>query len=179
MKVNGSGQKKSFVWLRLIFLISIITYLLGCPSKQEERQQNSGSFDFFLMTLEGEEIRLKDYQGEKIVHLVFWATWCPSCLIEIPKLKKLHYAIGNKPYQILAIDIGINDSLKRVKYFQEQYQIPYKILFDEKGEVARSYGIIGVPTHILIDKEGKIRDRFNQLSNYPEHYLNQVLSQYK
>jgi peroxiredoxin len=172
-------RKNSFFWLRLIFLISIIAYLLGCPSKQEERQQNSGSFDFSLTTLDGEEIRLKDYRGKKMVHLAFWATWCPSCLMEIPKLKKLYYTIGNKPYEILAINVGINDSLKRVKYFQERYQIPYKILFDEKGEVSRMFGIIGIPTNIIIDKEGIIRGRYNQSPEDTKNYLNQLFSHHK
>jgi len=153
--------------------------LFGCPSKQEERQRNLDFFNFSLRTIEGESIKLKDYRGKKIVHLVFWATWCPACLMEIPRLKKLYHAIGDKPYEILAIDIGINDSLRRVKYFQEQHQIPYKILFDENGEVSRRYGIIGVPTHIIIDKEGRIRDQFNQLPIHSEHYLNQLLSQYR
>ena len=71
-------------------------------------------------------------------------------------LKNLHQAIGNKPYEILAIDVGVNDSLKKVQLLQERYQIPYKILFDERGEVSQKYGVIGIPTQVIIDKEGKI-----------------------
>lgn len=170
-------KKKSFLWLLLIFVIFFTTHLLGCPSKQEGQQQNLKAFDFSLKTIEGEEIQLKNYRGKKIVHLVFWATWCPACLMEIPKLKNLYHAIENKPYEILSIDVGINDSIERVKQTQARYQIPYKILFDGTGEVSRRYGIIGVPTYIIIDKEGIIKNQFNQLPEDTKTYLAQVLSQ--
>lgn len=169
-------KNNSFGWLRLIFVISIISYLLGCPSGQEENQLNSGTFDFSLKTIEGKEIRLKDYRGKKVVHLTFWATWCPACLMEMPKLKKLYYAIGNKPYEILAINVGLNDSVKRIKQMQARYQIPYKILFDEKGEVSKRYGVIGIPTHIIIDEKGIIKERFNQLPEDPKIHLSRFFS---
>jgi len=168
---------KSLMWLRLIFIVSIILYLTGCPSNREERQFDSASFDFTLNTIEGEKINLKDYRGEKIVHLAFWATWCLACLMEMPKLKKLYHAIGNRPYEVLAINVGLNDSLKRVTYYKEQKRLPFKILFDERGEVSRIYGIIGVPTHIIIDKEGFIKDRFNQLPEDLNNYLKQFFPQ--
>lgn len=162
-----------FMWLRLTLVLLLVSYLFGCPSEREASQSNVSSPDFSLKTIEGKEVRLKDYQGKKIVHLTFWATWCPGCLMEIPKLKQLHQAIGNKPYEILAVDIGINDSLTRVRNIQQRYQLPYKILFDERGEVATRYGVIGIPVHIIIDKEGNISRRFNQLPEDLKKHLQQ------
>lgn len=169
-------KKNASFWLRLILVISTIMYLFGCPSSQEEKQLDSGTLDFTINTIEGKEVRLKDYRGKKIVHLVFWATWCPACLMEMPKLQKLYHAIGDKPYEILAIDVGLSDSLKRVKYFQERQRLPFKILFDEKGEVSKRCGIIGVPTHIIIDKKGIIKERFNQLPEDLKKHLSQLFS---
>ena len=169
--------RESLVWLRIIFVVFVIMCLLGCPSRQEEMQPNLSAFDFSLKTIEGDDIQLKNYRGKKIVHLVFWATWCPACLMEIPKLKELYHAIGNKPYELLSIDVGLNDSIERVRKIQERYQLPYKILFDARGEVSKMYGIVGIPTHIIIDKEGKIKNRLNQLPENPKTYLAQVLTQ--
>ena len=70
----------------LIFLVTFFTF----HSEQEANQLNENPLDFTLKTLNGEEICLKNYRGEKIVHLLFWATWCPHCLMEMPKIKKLH-----------------------------------------------------------------------------------------
>jgi len=167
-------ERKSLItWFRLTVILLLVTYLLGCPSDREANQSNAGALDFSLKTIEGEVVRLKDYQGKKIVHLTFWATWCPGCLMEIPKLKNLYQAIGDKPYEILAIDVGVSDSLTRVRKIQQRYQVPYKILFDERGEVAASYGVIGIPVHIIIDKEGNIMRRFNQLPESLQEHLKQ------
>ena len=88
-------------------------------------------------------------------------------------MKKLHQAIGDKPYEILAVDVGVNDSLTRVRKIQQRYQLPYKILFDERGEVATRYRVIGIPVHIIIDKEGNITRRFNQLPEDLKEHLKQ------
>lgn len=162
-----------FTWLRLTVILLLVTYLLGCPSDREANQSKADALDFSLKTIEGKLVRLKDYRGKKIVHLTFWATWCPGCITEIPKLKKLHQAIGDKPYEILAVDVGVNDSLTRVRKIQQRYQLPYKILFDERGEVATRYGVIGIPVHIIIDKEGNITRRFNQLPEDLKEHLKQ------
>lgn len=176
MKGAGMNKKESLVLRCVIFIIFVLVFLTGCPSKEEAQQQNVKAFDFSLQSIEGEEIQLKSYQGKKIVHLAFWATWCPSCLMEIPKLKNLYNAAENKPYEVLSINVGLNDSIERVKQTQARYQLPYKILFDGTGEVSRRYGIFGVPTHIIINQEGMIIDRFNVLPENPKTYLDQVFS---
>lgn len=169
-------ERKSLIWWRLVFVSSIITCLLSFPSDQEAKQLKAGPLDFSLKTLEGREVSLKDYRGKKMVHLMFWATWCRYCLIEMPKLKKLYQAIGNRPYEILAVNVYLNDSLRRVRDTQERYQMPFKILLDEKGEAAKKCGITGVPLHIIIDKEGVIKDRFYNISDDPTKYFNQLFS---
>ncbi|MBW2555074.1 MAG: TlpA family protein disulfide reductase, partial [Deltaproteobacteria bacterium] len=103
------NRKYSSFSFNLIILIFIITFIVF-PNEQEAKQLNKTPLDFSLKTLDGEEICLKSYRGEKIVHLLFWATWCPHCLMEMPKLKQLYDLVGNKPYEILAIDVGLNDS---------------------------------------------------------------------
>ena len=156
------NRKNSSFSFNLIILIFIITFV-AFPNVQEAKQLNKTSLDFSLKTLEGEEICLKSYRGKKIVHLLFWATWCPHCLMEMPKLKQLYDLTCNKPYEILAIDVGLNDSPKRIRKIKEQYKIPCKILLDKNAEILKSCMVFGVPYHIIIDKEGIIIDRFNKL----------------
>ena len=70
----------------------------------------------------------------------------------------------------------MNDSIKNLRKVQEQKQLPYKILFDESGMVSQQYGIMGIPTHIVIDKDGKVIARFNQLPENPNDYFAQFSS---
>src|SRR5699024_12509827 len=59
-----------------------------------------------IKTLDGEKVKLSDYEGEKVI-VNFWATWCPPCREEIPDLQKLY---DNYDVEILAIDLTETES---------------------------------------------------------------------
>ncbi len=147
------------------------------PGQVEAKECDSETFDFTLKTIDGEEVSLKDYRGKKIVHLVFWATWCPHCLMEMPKVRKLYQALQNTPYEVLAVDVGINESIKRIRKIQKKYKIPSKILLDEKGVATKLFKIIGVPCHIIVGTDGTILDRVNELPKDPLAYMQKFLPQ--
>ncbi len=163
-------------WTCSIPLLIFMAVLPCCSQEGEISLQGKPAIDFTLRTIDGEQIQLSAYRGKKFVHLIFWATWCPSCTTEVPKLKKLHQEAQDKPYEILAIDVGYNDSLPRVRQFRERYQLPYKIIFDESAKLALQYGVIGIPTHVIVNKEGIIVSTFNQLPENLAGYLAQFLS---
>ena len=165
-RVLGNGSK-----LPVLCIFSLLTFFCAAADRAwaEERQPVVSPDGFCLKSTEGEHVSLKDFRDKKVVHLVFWATWCPHCLIEMTKIRDLHKSMDSARYELLAIDVGVNDTLPRIKKIQSQYQIPGTILIDGSGEVTRKYGIIGVPYHIIIGKDGSILDRFNEL---PADYLN-------
>ena len=137
------------------------------------------TYDFTLTTLEGEKIQLKDYRGKKIVHLVFWSIWCPKCLMDMSQLKKFRDTIGTKPYEIVTVNVCLNESRERIKKIQEKYQMPFKIVLDEKGKVARNFSVISIPYHIIIDKEGLIKDRFSALPKDTSGFFNKLFPDVK
>ena len=156
--------------------IIILLHILVCPANNTAQETNPAILDFSLKTIDGTDVRLEDYRGKKIVHLLFWATWCPHCLMEMPKVKELYHALDSNVYEILAIDVGINDTIKRIRKIQKKYEIPCKILVDEKGDVTKKCNIVGVPYHIIIGKDGTIIDRFNELPEDPLAYLNKYIT---
>lgn len=156
--------------------ILILLHILACPAKNNAQETNPDILDFSLKTIDGTDVRLEDYRGKKIVHLLFWATWCPHCLMEMPKVKEIYQALDSNVYEILAIDVGINDTIKRIRKIQKKYEIPCKILLDEKGDVTKKCKIVGVPCHIIIGKDGTIIDRFNELPKDPLPYLNKYIT---
>jgi peroxiredoxin len=171
-RVLGNGAK-----LPALCLLSMLTFFYAAADRAwaGEQQPVVGPDGFCLKSTEGESVSLKDFKDKKVVHLVFWATWCPHCLIEMTKIRDLHKGMDSASYQLLAIDVGVNDTLARIKKIQCQYQIPGKILIDGSGEVTRKYGIIGVPYHIIIGKDGSILDRFNELPADYLHYFKRFL----
>jgi len=168
-------NKHLSILVLLLFSAFLLPHLFQ-PLHLEAKESDKKTVDFSLKTIDGTDIRLQDYRGKKVVHLVFWATWCPHCLMEMPKVKEIYHTLDSNAYEILAIDVGINDTLKRIRKIQKKYGIPCKILLDEKGEVTRQCKIVGVPYHIIIGKDGTIIDRFNELPKDPLVYLQKYIT---
>ena len=112
--------------------------------------------DFELKTFSGETFKLSDYRGKKPVYLVFWATWCPICKAEIPHIKKIHAQLGDK-VEMLAINVGFEDTLEKAKHYQKEHQLPYAVAFDENTVLTKRYGVVGTPWQIVIDVNGTVR----------------------
>jgi peroxiredoxin len=157
------------------FLLGLIIMQFFIPGLQHAEPEKTEPLNFTLKSIDGEEVSLKDYRGKKIVHLIFWATWCPHCLMEMPKVNELSQSLGKKPYEALAVDVGINESIKRIRKIQKQYKIPCKILLDENGMVTRLFKIVGVPCHIIIGTDGGILDQVNELPKDPLTYMKKFL----
>ncbi len=127
--------------------------------------------DFTLKSQTGEDVSLSSFRGKNAVYLMFWATWCPYCVKEIPRLKELHAAFEPKGLKILAVNIGLNDPLIRVQAFQKQFQLPYTILYDTQTIISRQYGVIGVPFGVVVDRDGKVKYRSNMIPENLEALL--------
>jgi peroxiredoxin len=84
-------------------------------------------------------------------------TWCPSCRSEIPHYKDIYETYGKRGLEVAMVDI--QESKEKVASFAARYQIPFSVVLDEKGDTYGSYGIVGVPTMVLIDKDGNILSR--------------------
>ncbi len=118
--------------------------------------------DFTLKTLDGQEITLSQLKG-KVVLLDFWATWCGPCRESIPHLIQLYNDYREKGFELIGMDVDKGD-VETVRKFVKSMDIPYPIVVAPE-EVARSYRVNGIPTTILIDKEGNIRERVAGFSN--------------
>ncbi len=109
--------------------------------------------DFALTDLDGKAHKLSDYKGKKVL-LVFWATWCPPCLREIPDLIELRKTVSEDNLAMLAIS---NEEPDLVKSFVTQAKINYTVLLDP-GTLPGPYNTINaIPSSFFIDPEGKIK----------------------
>jgi len=113
--------------------------------------------DFELDDMRGTKHRLSDYHG-KVVLINFWATWCRECVAEIPSLNGLYAKFKDKGVVVLGVSIDrdnddIRKSLKKVP-------VAYPVLVDRDSEVfSEKYTLIGLPTTVVIDRNGYIADK--------------------
>jgi thiol-disulfide isomerase/thioredoxin len=109
--------------------------------------------DFRLPLLSGETQSLGGLAG-KVVFLNFWATWCPPCREEMPSMEKLYRRFRNEGLEFLAVDI--QESKKDVEAFMKEHSLSFPVALDSSGEAAVMYGVRGIPTTYIIDRDGAI-----------------------
>ncbi len=106
-----------------------------------------------LKDISGNIVSLSDFRG-KIVFLNFWATWCPTCVVEMPSMEKLHQQFKNQDFAMIAVNM--QESETQVKTFFEKLQLSFTALLDSSGEVAAGLAVNALPTTYFLDKEGRI-----------------------
>ena len=113
--------------------------------------------DITMTNLAGEEVKLSDYRGKKVV-LNFWATWCPPCRDEMPHMQK--YYDENKEKQNVEI-IGFNmtfsgDSIEKVEQFVASYKLTFPIYTTFDENIMNQYEVMYMPTTYFINEDGRI-----------------------
>jgi thiol-disulfide isomerase/thioredoxin len=99
-----------------------------------------------------------DSLAGRVVLLNFWATWCEPCEREIPAMERLYEMLPRDQFELLAV--SIDDDPDAVRKFQEQYRLTYPILLDHDQSVYSIYQTMGVPESLLIDRKGRIVERY-------------------
>lgn len=115
--------------------------------------------DFSIVTFDGKLLKSTQFKGRDPLMVLFWTSWCPNCKEELSQLAKIYPALRDQGLKVVAINVGINDSLQRARSFQQRHALNFPLAFDETFEVATAFEVRGVPTVVLIDSEGKIRYR--------------------
>jgi len=121
--------------------------------------------DLTMQTLIGDTWSLSD-QADKVVVLNFWATWCVPCRTEKPMLNRLAEEFADDGLLIagISLDEGNTDLVQK---FVDEYKIGYTILMAEPDSPWA--GIENLPTTILVDKKGRMAERY--LGAVPEDEL--------
>ncbi len=98
-------------------------------------------------------INLENYDGSLIL-LNFWATWCLPCKEEMPSLDKLQNNKNFDNLKIFPINVGQENHEKAKAFFTELKIKNLEIYFDSKITLAKKFGLRGIPTTILFNKDG-------------------------
>jgi cytochrome c biogenesis protein CcmG, thiol:disulfide interchange protein DsbE len=96
---------------------------------------------------------LSDLRG-KLVYVDFWASWCGPCRQSFPWMNEMQRKYGARGLQV----VGINLDAKRsdADGFLVEQRAEFAVAFDSKGESARRFGVKGMPTSVLIGRDGKV-----------------------
>lgn len=102
---------------------------------------------------DGKALTLQDFRG-KVVLLNIWATWCIPCRHEMPTLDRLQAELGGPDFQVVPLSIDRNGFEAITKFYGEVGIKHLAIYLDSSTEAASKLGAVGLPTTLLIDRDG-------------------------
>lgn len=108
-----------------------------------------------LALLDGGTFELASHKGKDIVLLDFWATWCGPCRVAMPVLVEVADQYAAKGVRYFAVNLREKPEVIK-KYLRDQ-KLKIAVPLDQDGNVARQYNVRGIPTMVIVDKEGVVR----------------------
>jgi peroxiredoxin len=109
-----------------------------------------------LVAVAGAKSELAQYTGNVVV-LDFWATWCGPCRMTLPRLSDLYNRYAPEGLAVVGVS---TEELSKVASFAVKAGLSYPLLVDEQSETSRLYGVSSLPSMILIDRSGIVREVF-------------------
>ncbi len=110
--------------------------------------------DFTLRSSEGHNLRLHEQRGQ-IVMVNFWASWCAPCKVELPHLNRLYDKYRASGFVLLGVNIDEDPRL--AASIAQRMGLKFPILLDSDKAVAKRYDLGTMPSTVIIDRDGRVR----------------------
>ncbi|MED1646130.1 TlpA disulfide reductase family protein [Brevibacillus agri] len=112
---------------------------------------------FSLLSMDNGTFQINGNRDKPVV-VNFWASWCGPCRQEAPDLKAVYEKYRDR-LDFYAVNMTANDDLEAAKAFVKEFDLPFPILLDRRGEISDMYQVSSIPTTYFIDKHGIIRQK--------------------
>lgn len=136
------------------YAVILFSILLSLQIPVYASELNIKAPDFTLKSLAGNNVRLKEQLGDVIL-LNFWASWCGPCRQEMPELEKLHKKYQSLGFQV--IGVNVEEDPRAADKVLNKTPVTFPILYDTEHIVSELYNQRGMPTTIIIDRNGQQR----------------------
>lgn len=146
MKLGTASIKSIWIPVVLIGLLAILLFNLN-----DKKQAPETTFT----TITGEKISMSSLKGQ-IVLVNFWATDCPGCIAEMPKLIETYQQYHNKGLEIIAVAMP-TDPISQVKNYVQKGKLPFPVVHDASGVITNHFDDVRLtPTTFMIDQQGHL-----------------------
>jgi peroxiredoxin len=114
---------------------------------------------YTAVTVGGDTISLAGMRGHAVL-INTWATWCPPCAAEMPGFQRLFTMFADSGLVVIGVNVDQQGAGKTVRDFVAQHALRFTIAADPEQRISRVFATIGVPETFLIDRDGKIIERW-------------------
>jgi peroxiredoxin len=114
---------------------------------------------YAAVTVDGDSISLNAMRGHAVL-INTWATWCPPCAAEMPGFQRLFAMFEDSGLVVIGVNVDQEGAEKTVRDFVAQHALQFTIAADPGQRISRVFATIGVPETFLLDRDGKIIERW-------------------
>ena len=155
-------KRKRTIIASILLIVLVVSLGIFYVSQNQGEEVELGTTvgkrapDLILSNLDGEEFALKDLRGKTVI-LDFFATWCPSCKAEMSHLNVIDSEYEDSSLEIISIGVDPSEGLDQLRKFKTNYEADW--VFAKGVNAGSTYKISGIPTILIIDKNGIIQHR--------------------
>lgn len=156
-------QRKELAMRKTMSAVAACILAIGSLAFAQEKDTTSldskQAPDFSLNTPDGKTLKLSDQKG-KVVVLDLWATWCPPCRKSLPHLQSIsvNKELADKGLVVWAVNQ--QEKPEVVKEFVEKNSYSFTVLMDTDGKMGKSYLVRGIPTTVVVGRDGTVSSVF-------------------
>lgn len=99
---------------------------------------------------------LAQFRG-RVVYLDFWASWCAPCRESFPWMNRLRGELGHDGLVVIAVNV--DHERADAERFLREHPVKFRIVYDPDGLLPEKFGVLGMPTSFLIDRNGHVQSR--------------------
>ncbi len=105
--------------------------------------------------LDGKPVNLGQWIGRKPVLIEFWATWCSNCEALLPRFREARKKHGDQ-VEFIAVNVTVNQTPERVRRYLAEHDVPFRVLYDDKGTSTRAYQAPATSYVVIVDRSGRV-----------------------
>jgi len=173
------GRGTAGILSSLLLAAAFLMITLCCSGCTRPLREGEPAPEFRLEGLDGATVSLADLGG-KVVCLHFWATWCPPCLEELPRL--MAFAAKQDPNRFVLLPVSVDrGGPEQVRSFLRSWGLDTRAYLDRGGKIAREYGTIRYPETYILGPRGKLRRKIVGAEDWDpakwERFLQKVIQE--
>ena len=159
------------MYFRKIFILSYLILFLNCETVQKKENPPivKKKTTALYTDLDGNPIKINDFKGKRVV-LNFWATWCTSCVKEMPSMEKAQEVLSDENYVFL---FATTQKLKKIQTFKKRHPHPFQFL--QYHSSLDKLTIYALPATLIYNTQGDLVKRIDGATEWDSEEMLTIL----